>query len=490
MNSSTTSSNQAATPAQDGRKRPVEPVYVIGGGLAGCSAALALARTGTRVVLLESKSRLGGRVGSYTDPVTGDSIDYCQHVGMGCCTSLKTLIQWLQAESDWHTQRALYFYGPGTRRRTLSALPLPAPAHLAGWLISWPGLNWIERIGIARAMRSIDRIDLDAWRQQSTPTDTLDDCSAYEWLIQHGQSKNCIDKFWSTIIVSALGEQLDRVGLRPVAKVFQDGFLRSRDAYHLLIPKLPLHELLGSRMHQALAAAGVDIRFNHAVQELQFENDQCCRIVCNRETFSIDGNPLIMAAPWHALGSMFTAQTPMAIKQIIEGASSLGGSPISGVHTWWDRAWLPTSHAVLVGQLCQWVFPKPNQLESNQLEPFNTASSKDGRSASESYYQIVISASRQLPRGDTEVVKRLIEADLRQVFPEARSAILTRLKVVTDPVAVFSVAPGSESRRPVAGCQTGNIIWAGDWVRTGWPATMESAILSGFQAAQAIGPMP
>lgn len=445
-------------------------IAIVGGGLAGCSAALALAREPDaaarfHITLVECKSRLGGRVGSYTDQTSGLSVDYCQHVGMGCCTALKQLIEWLDQQSLWRVERDLYFYGPGPQRQRLTALPcLPAPLHLTGWLWNWPGLNWQDRWQIARGMLAINRIPL-----VGTRADQLENTSAWDWLRSHGQADRVLERFWSTIIVSALGERLDRVGLLPMAKVFQDGFLRRRDAYHLLVPQRPLDELFGIRVHDALVASGVDVQLNTTISEAQWQGAQCKRLTLSNGS-TIHPDHLIVAVPWHAVGQVVKDCEDTEVKRIAEQADRIESSPISGVHTWWDRAWLPTPHAVLVGHLCQWVFP---HAESNSA-------------ANEHYYQIVISASRMLPRGNQQEVARLIEADLREVFSEAREARLLRVRVVTDPQAVFSVAPGSGRLRPPAGTGNGNLLWAGDWTGTGWPATMEGAIRSGLAAAKAI----
>lgn len=444
-------------------------IVIVGGGLAGCTAALALARqpeaaAKLHITLIESKSRLGGRVGSYTDQVSGLTVDYCQHVGMNCCTALKQLIEWLNQQSLWCEERTLYFYGPGRQRQRLAALPfLPAPLHLSSWLWGWPGLNWQDRWQIARGMLAINRIPLLGPQAES-----LEEMSALKWLRSRHQSPRLLERFWSTILVSALGEQLDRVGLLPMAKVFQDGFLRRRDAYHLLIPQRPLDELFGRRFHETLIAAGVEVLLNTKIVESQWQGAHCQSLVLSNGS-TIQPDRLIVAVPWHSVGQVIGTCDDAEVQRIVQHAQRLQASPISGVHTWWDRAWLPTPHAALVGRLCQWVFPH------SEPQPTN----------GEHYYQIVISASRMLPRGEQAEVARLIEEDLQEVFPEARDARLLRVRVVTDPQAVFSVAPGTGPLRPLAGSCKGNICWAGDWTNTGWPATMESAIRSGQAAARA-----
>lgn len=438
---------------------------VIGGGLAGCSAAWSLAQSGRRVTLVESKSRLGGRAGSYTDQETGQSIDYCQHVGMGCCAQLIKWIDILGQNASWLRQTELYFYGPDGRFQALRALPwVPPPLHMANWLVRWPGLTWSDRARIVLAMHALNQIPL------ASTSDHLDRVSALQWLQSHKQSTPSLERFWATILTSALGESLDRVGLLSMVKVLQDGFLRQRDAFHLLIPQRPLDELFGSMVDSKLRECGVEVVLNAGPTRLDWDEHRCCRVRlgCGQ---SLAADQFVLAVPWHRLGALLGECPIESLRRSATLAGQLNPSPISGVHTWWDRAWLPTPHAVIVGRLCQWVFA--------HADPNSNATHSH-------YYQVVISASRGLPKGDSQAAIQLIESDLKAVFPEARAARLLRARVVTDPQAVFSVAPTTEALRPPSGSIHSNICLAGDWTRTGWPATMESALLSGFAAADAL----
>ena len=371
-------------------------------------------------------------------------------------------------------QPELYFYGPNGQPQTLRALPwVPAPLHLSSWLWNWPSLGWWDRLRIAQALLVLNRIPL-----RDTTSAQWDSQSALAWLRQHGQTSTALQNFWSTILVSALGEQLDRVGLLAMAKVFQDGFMRKRDAFHLLIPTRPLQELFGSRMQAALVEAGVQIELAATATKLDWQGARCQRIELGSGRM-LPADQVVIAVPWHAVERLLRDCPDQELKGVGVAASQLEASPISGVHTWWDRPWLPTPHAVLVGRLCQWIFPHA------EAQPDSGWAATD-ESAGSAYYQIVISASHHLPRGDQSRVAQLIEEDLRQVFPAVGQARLERLRVVTDPQAVFSVGPGTNGLRPLAGTCLGNVYWAGDWVRTGWPATMEGAIQSGLEAANSI----
>ncbi len=449
----------------------VRSVIVVGAGLAGIAAALALARQGIKVTVLERRLRLGGRVGSFSvhddlgDEV--EKVDYCQHIGMGCCWSLKQLIAWLDQQDSWQTQKQLHFFGPSGQYQLLRALPLlPAPLHLAGWLARWPGLTLRDRMAIARSMLALRKLKPDA---------TTESLSALQWLHSIRQSPTAIRAFWQTIIVSALGEELGNVSLAAVVKVIQDGFLNHRDAFHLLVPQQPLGELFGNKAMSKLEQLGATIHLGQSANSIECNAANSIRVDCGSKCF--EANAVIIAIPWHQLPRIAMFPSSPQWEEVVGRAQQLRSSPITGVHTWWDRAWLDQPHAAIVGRLCQWVFPKhlastPKARQIDRIEEF--------------YYQVVISASRELRGKNSDEIAELIDADLKQVFPAVRQAKLLRCKIVTDPQAVFSVSPGTTALRPNARLCAG-VALAGDWTNTGWPATMEGAILSGFRAAATIG---
>ncbi len=460
----------AASPKSSG------DVVVIGGGLAGVTAALALARAGRHVTLLEAKRRLGGRAGSFTTTnAQGDEevIDYCQHVGMGCCHGLRQLISWLGQQEYWEEHQQLHFFGPEGAYRRLSAAPLlPAPFHLAGWLIRWPGLNFTDRCAVAYGMWRIRGVQI---------LDKLDEISAIDWLRTNRQTPRAIDHFWSTIIVSALGEQLDRVSLAAVCKVLQDGFLNHRESFHLLVPKRPLDKLFNEMAMSALCELNVDVRLSAAASKVE-SGEHRVRIHCGPQI--LEAESVISAVPWHQASRLAWVKNGAQIAGFAKLGRELLSSPITGVHTWWSTDWLPTPHATIVGRLCQWVFPKSEQHSQ-------TVGGKDDSKETQCkenvhYYQIVISGSRDLAGKRSEDLGRLIQDDLAHVFPAVKDSRLLRYKAVTDPQAVFSVVPGALIHRPPVQTTVENVWLAGDWTRTGWPSTMEGAILSGLEAAESV----
>ncbi len=483
-------------------------VAVIGGGLAGINAALDLARHGCQVTLFEAKSRLGGRAGSFHDVPTGAAIDYCQHVGMKCCTQLRRWIAKTDQQDSWKTQEELHFVSRTGVPITVRAWPLPAPLHLSGLLLAWPDLTFLDRLrvsyGLMRLLGTHSSAEFDR-----TP--------ALDWLRANHQSPNAIENYWSTILVSALGEQIQRVAMGPVRKVLIDGFAATRDAYHLMVPQRPLSELIDRKSQAALNGFGVEIACSTSIGAICDEPSGQWSVRRtgdpSRGELPIAGHDdpfdaLIVAIPWQRIPSLLdhhfnlpnlndttqqnTTQQNAVVSRdgssattegawrfsIAQCASQLTSSPITGVHTWWDRPWLERPHAIIIDHLCQWVFPGPaldTELDRSQLE-----------SPEEYYYQVVISGSRDLPRGDSSAVLETVRMDLESLFPKARQAKLLRGRVVTDPNSVFSVTPGHESSRMEQETAKPGLYLAGDWTATGWPATMEGALRSGALAAEGV----
>ena len=440
-------------------------VIVVGGGLAGIAAAISLSECGYRVTLVEAKSRLGGRVGSFDDVSSGQPIDYCQHVGMSCCTNFVEFLKLLSIEKEWKKQETLHFFSKHGVHLPLRGAPLPAPMHLSGLLLKWPELGWNDRIQIAWGLFRLMRLK---------PVVDHDEALAIDWLRSIGQKPSAIANFWATILVSALGEQIDRVTLGAARKVLIDGFATNRSGYHLLVPQQRLSSLIGSSAIAKLEASGAVIQLSSPVKGLRWKESVCQGVELSDGSV-LNADSVVVAVPWHQVDRLFLdhrMDAPETVRLWLDRPCTLESSPITGVHTWWDKPWLDQPHAILIDRLCQWVFEHP----AAQLERSN-----------EYYYQIVISGSRQLPRGRQQATLDAVVEDLRAIFPKAVVANLLRGKVVTDPNAVFSVAKGALKARPRVDLFAENRLWlCGDWTNTGWPATMEGAIRSGFAVTESV----
>ena len=215
---------------------------VVGGGLAGLAAAAALAERGVRVELFEARRQLAGRAGSFRDPATGELVDHCQHVSMGCCTNLADFCRRTGIADCFRRDSRLHFFAPDGRRYDLAANRwLPAPLHLAPSFLRLGYLTLGERLAIARALWKLARMPRCITTHTMTAADQLSASkgewsmpatepftTAGEWLRRNGQSEQSIKLFWEPVLISALGESLERAGPAYARKVFVDGFMVSR----------------------------------------------------------------------------------------------------------------------------------------------------------------------------------------------------------------------------------------------------------------------
>jgi squalene-associated FAD-dependent desaturase len=431
-----------------------EKVVIVGGGLAGLAATTVLAPRGFNVTLLESRGRLGGRAGSFVDPTTGELVDTCQHVSMGCCTNFTHFCCEVGIAQLLEAQRCLYFMTPDRRISTFSAAPLPAPLHLARSLWRAHFLTLGEKIRILWGMMALRwaRADVDP------PFET--------WAVRHGQTPQTLKRFWGLVLTSALNESTERIGRRYARKVFVQSFMRSRRGFEVEVPRVPLGRLYGEELRNWLESHHVQAQLNCAVKSI---------CVAGNEIESLklrDGSDCL--ADWYVLALPFDRLLELLPDRIVKAEPyfaklrHLETSPITSVHLWYDRRVMDLPHIVLVDCAGQWVF---NRGETSR---------------GEHYVQVVVSASRQFRGLGHREVERMIVEEISRLFPLATSDCLRRARVITEHGATFSAVPGVDEWRPSQVSPIRNLLLAGDWTATEWPATMESAVRSGYLAGEAI----
>jgi squalene-associated FAD-dependent desaturase len=455
-------------------------VLIVGGGLAGLSAAAALAGRGLRITLLESRPRLGGRASSFQDPATGELVDNCQHISMACCTNLADFCQRVGTGGLFRRESAVVFLGPDGRLSRLEAGLLPAPFHLAGSFLRAHYLSLADKLRVAYGLARLRTASVGLRPAKARPSSVglrsakarLHSAPAGEsfadWLLRHGQTVRTINLYWATVLVSALNERLEQMDIGHARKVFLDGFLRNRDGYRIEVPLVPLGELYGTRLEAWLGAHDVEVRLTTGVRRI----DEDARGVVLRSGERMGANFLVLAVPFDRVRGLlsegFAARIPG-----LAGLDAMKAAPITGVHLWFDRPVCPLPHVVTVGRLIQWVFN-------------HTAIQARAAASAGQYLQIVISAAYDLLALDKAAILDLVLAELAEIWPEARAARLLRSWVVTEHGATFAVRPGIDALRPPQRTPVAGLFLAGDWTATGWPATMEGAVRSGYRAAEGI----
>ncbi len=439
-----------------GVRPPIGPppqIVIVGGGLAGMAAAVGLESCGIPVTLLEARATLGGRAGSFQDPQSGEELDNCQHVLLGCCTNLIDFYRRLGVQDLIRFERAIHFVDPQGARHDLWGLRgLPAPLHLGISLAGFGALTWGERIALTRAMLAMLRMGREGRL-------ALADQPFGQWLDEQRQPASLVDKLYEPILVSALNENARRASASYAIQVFQDALLRHAGGYVVGMPSCPL-----GRLYAKLPCR--DVRLGARVSGLEFA-DGTVRGVRLLDGQFLPSDILILATNHPTVGKWVPPEVSQGDARLA-GLERLQSVPILGAHLWFDRPVLSESHAALMSGPLQWLFRKDSE----------------GRAV-----HGVISAARDWVGQDKDESLARFAEQVRRTLPMARGARLERGVIVIEKRATFSPLPGVDRDRPAQSPgQTGirNLFLAGDYTQTGWPATMEGAVRSGYLAAEAV----
>ncbi|MEO8724812.1 MAG: hydroxysqualene dehydroxylase HpnE, partial [Acidobacteriaceae bacterium] len=309
-----------------------------------------------------------------------------------------------------------------------------------------------DKVAIARGLAAMMRRPL------------ADDGNSFlQWLREHGQTEGAIHRFWEPVLVSALNEELDRCSARYASLVFRDSFLKSADAGKMGVPSVPLTELY-SKARSYIEARGGSVRLRTVVEQVAPHADGVTLTLGSGSGEAVAADAVIVATPWLAAGKLLPA--------LQSRLSRLESSSITGIHLWFDRRITELPHAVLLDRTIQWMFHK------SVLQP--------GRGQSGSYVEVVVSASKKLIDLSRQEIIDLAVKELAEFFPAVCDARLEKATVVKELHATYSVLPGGDAFRPKQATADPRIFIAGDWTETGWPATMEGAVRSGYLAAEAV----
>ena len=431
-------------------------VAVVGGGLAGLAAGCALASAGMKVTLFERRPYLGGRASSYQHPGTGEIIDNCQHVLLGCCTNLIDFYQRTGVAGSIRWFERMTFLEPGGRASEIGPSSLPAPLHTTPAFLRASCLEVADKVAIARAMMAL---------APTTPRDTGE--SFLGWLNRHGQTARAIERFWKPVLVSALNEEVDRVSVPYAAQVMRESFLKSAEAGRMGVPTVPLTDLYSAAGNYIRERQG-DVQFRTSAESFRAELSHVKLVVGEKEeTFDY----AVFALPFDSLERILPDSS--ASQPLRDALARFETSPITGIHLWFDRIISDLDHAVLLDRTIQWMFHK------SKLQ--NRNSNGHG-----SYVELVVSASKTLVDKSKQEIVDLAVSELREFFPAARDANLLKSTVIKEVHATYSPRPGIEADRPRPETVWPRVFLAGDWTATGWPATMEGAVRSGYLAAQSL----
>ena len=436
-----------------------QDVVIVGGGVAGLSAAAALAGAGAKVTLLERRPYIGGRAYSYDHPALEETID-SQHVVLGCCTNILDLCQKAGMADMIRWYDELIFLEPTGRRTLLRSSSLPAPAHQAISFLRAPMLSLRDKAaiatGLARFLRGYPAHDTESFAN---------------WLKRTGQTDRAIRHFWEPVVVGALNDGFERCSVKYAGKVFHESFLRSPQAGCLGIPAAPLSEFFAP-IAEFAQQQGVTVKLKSGVDSIEQAPDGHWQIQTATELYS--ASAVILASDFKQTRNLLaTLPSPAtdAARQL-EVFDQFIPAPITTVHLWYDRDVTGLDHAVLLDTRIQWVFVK-SRIRRWPVE----------RGC---YLELVISASwPELEMGREAILASALQ-EFETFFPVAKQAKLLKTSVLKEARATFSVTPGLDRYRPQQATPWPGLYIAGDWTATEWPSTMEGAVRSGRLAAGAL----
>ena len=435
---------------------------VIGAGFAGLSAAARLARDGARVLVLEARARLGGRATSFADRETGEIVDNGQHVLLGCYTETFAFLRDVGAIDHVRLQPGLSvtMIDRAGRRSRLACPPLPPPLHLLAGVMDWDALGWSDRLSILRMATPLRlarrQLEPGARTIAASPDETVEN-----WLIRNGQTSRLRELLWEPLALAALNQPPTLAAAPPFARVLAEMFGSDPRAAAIALPTRPLQAMYAEPARAYIEARGGVVRTGVAAK-VRIDDDHLIAVEAAGERWP--ARTVISAVPWFALSDLIAGRAP-ALAGTLAGARAMESSPIVTVNLWFDRQVIDEPFVGLPGRAMQWVFDK------------RTAFGPDA-----SHLSLVSSGAASMAGLANHELMARAHGELLDAIPAVRAAKLVRATVVREPRATFSLAPG-QPRRPSAETPVPGFLLAGDWIETGLPATIESAVRSGHRAA-------
>jgi zeta-carotene desaturase len=447
-------------------------VLIIGAGLAGLAAAVALSGSGANVSLLERKPCVGGRAYSYPHPALGEVID-SQHVLLGCCTNLIDLCKLSGADRHIRWYDSITFLEPGaanrpTSRSDIGPSLLPSPGHSSLSFLSASMLSVADKSRIALGL-------LDFLRGYPPS----DDEPFSAWLKRTKQTDRAIRHFWEPVIVGTLNDSFDCCSTRYAGQVFHESFMKSAEGGRLGIPTQPLSQFY-TAVAQLAEQQGTAVHLRTSIDSIA-GNERASQGLwqATASDGSIHRAPsMLLALPFEQTARLLATlpeDSPQR-QRVLPAMDKFSHAPITTIHLWFDRPITDLDHAALLDTRIQWMF---NKSRIRRFEPSSVA--QPGQ-----YLELVISASfAELHQTREQILTATIE-ELARFFPVVHEATIFKSGILKEVRATFSVTPGLDRFRPAPDAPGDNLYLAGDWTLTGWPSTMEGAVRSGRLAAEAI----
>ena len=430
-------------------------VIIVGGGFAGLSAAVDLTARGVRVTVLEARPRLGGRATSFRDQTTGEPVDNGQHVLFGCYRETLRFLRTIGADRFVRFQQSLgvSYVDRDNRCLRFQCPHLPSPLHLIAGVLEWEGIAARERWAGLRMIGPLRR-DQPGTRVGET---------VREWLVRHGQGPRLRELLWEPLALAALNQRADQAAAAPFARVL--GELCGNDMADAAvgIPTRPLDQFYAEPARIFVESGGGEVR-TRAPAKVVVAGRRLAGVETDGELLM--GRTVISSVPWFAFPRIFSGD-PSVLAPLRDAAAAMGAAPIATVNVWFEQPVLDEPFVGLVGRTMQWAFDKRVALGSKL-----------------SHVALVSSGADSVMQLSNRALVDLAVVELREAVPKAARARVVHAMAIRERQATFSLAP-YEPNRPDTATPVGGLFLAGDWIETGLPGTIESAVASGHRAAAA-----
>ena len=433
---------------------------VIGGGCAGFAAATALGEAGARVLVLEARPGLGGRATAFTDPETGERVDNGQHILMGCYTETLAFLGRIGAADRvrWQSGLKVPMIDRAGHHSMLALPSLPSPLHFLAGVLAWDALRWSERLSV---LRIGSQIRPSAINGTSLRRDTLG-VSVRAWLEKNGQAPRLCELFWEPLALAALNQSIDQADASHFIAVLERVFGPDPAAAALVLPAVPLDQMYAEPSREWLTDRGHEVRVN-APARVMIDADRVRGVRVRDEV--IESPVVISTVPWHAFHALFDPAPP-ALEQTIANASALGSLPIVTVNLWFEDAVMDEPLIGLPGRNFQWLFDRRAIVGGDA-----------------SHLSLISSGAETIVSQSNEALTAMALHEVREALPAARRSKVRNRIAVREKRSTFSLASDAPPR-PHTETAIKGFLLAGDWIETGLPATIESAVISGHVAAQ------
>ncbi|HXT00915.1 MAG TPA: hydroxysqualene dehydroxylase HpnE [Elusimicrobiota bacterium] len=436
-----------------------DDVLVLGGGFAGLSCAVALAGRGKKVLVLEKKPHLGGRAYSFEE--SGLDVDNGQHLFMGCYRATRRFLKAIGTESrlDIYQDIVVDYAEPGGKKDRLACPSwLPAPLHLAAGLMGLKGVPLRDKaalIAFDESLKSMKKGEIPA---------AIEKLTVRQWLTSLGLSPVFQTRFFDPAAIGILNDKPDVASAAGFVQALREMFFTGRESSRFALAKTGLSDLYTEAARDYIEKRGGRVISTAKVAGLIESGGRVRGAVTDMGSRFEARHTVSTLPPW----DLKKLALPAAVRGPWE---MLAPAPIVGATLKLDRPVMDERFVGMLNTETHWVFNK------TKIHGLNG----EGQTIA-----VVISGAHAEVGYSPEKIMEIAKRDLSSCLPDFAKAKILASKVVKEPFATLSPVPGAEALRPLPGSGMDGFAFAGDWTRTGFPATIESACVSGERAAESL----